>query len=441
MTRLRPPGRPSSVGSRPPLALFFAGNVCVAAGLIAHAFLFNFYLRELGLSASAMGQQVAAMTLGGLVALLPAGMVIDRFGVRAALLGGVTIATVGLALTALLRSPSAIYAAAAVVGIGGASCRVAWGPALMRLASDEQRTRAFSWNVALLIATGGAWTLLAGLLPAWSARAAAATGLSGTQVALLVGAGISALAVACYWPLQLPRETPLGRPAPSVWPPREVRVLVPLVALWMLAAALVLPFFNIFFVDRFGMPVARVGALFALAQLVTAAALVGAAEVARRWGPQRALIAWMLTFAPALWWLAVTDTLGVAMTLYLLQGSVGPATNPLIDQVLLEGSPRDRHGVVAGWRNAAAESAGALGAGVGGRLLDATSFATLLFVAGAVAAVSAPLLAIGLLARPPRRNSYVAWRCHDRADALAGEAETEGITSAPHESSSRPAEA
>jgi predicted MFS family arabinose efflux permease len=171
------------------------------------------------------------------------------------------------------------------------------------------------------------------------------------------------------------------------------------VALWMVAAALVLPFFNVFFTDRFGIPVARVGALFALTQLAHAVMLVGAAELSRRWGPRRALVAWMLAMAPALWWLASTDVLGVAVALYVVQGLIAPATNPLIDQLLLERVPRSRHGVVAGWRNAATEGAGAVGASAGGRLLDASSFSTLFLVAGAVAAASSAMLSVALRQR------------------------------------------
>jgi MFS family permease len=395
-------GNPSTVQAWRPLALFFAGNVCLAAGLFVHAFLFNFYLRDLGLPASAMGHQAAAITLGGLLALLPAGLVIDRVGLRPALFGAVIVATAGLTLTALARRPATIYPAAMLIGLGAATWRVALGPALMCLTSEAGRARAFTWNVALLVGTGGAWTLLAGVLPTWSSRMATTAGLSGTQLTLIAGAALSAAAVICYWPLRVPRAPASAQLAIPLGLPREVRALIPLVAVWMLAAALVLPFFNVFFHDRFGMPVSRVGALFAGTQLMHAVMLIGAAEVARRWGPRRALVAWMLALAPSLWWLAATDALSLAIGLYVVQGLIAPATNPLIDQVLLERAPRSHHGLVAGWRNAATEGAGALGASAGGRVLDASSFSTLFVIAGAVAAASSAALALALRERHGR---------------------------------------
>jgi len=399
----RCPDASSPPGTARPLALFFAGNVCFAAGLFVHAFLYNFYLRELGLPASAMGHQAAAITIGGLLALLPTGLVIDRFGLRPALLGSVVLAAAGLGLTAVTRGPATIYLTAALIGLGASGWRVASSPALMRLTREEGRARIFTWNVALLVATGGVWTLLAGSLPTWSGRLAGTAGLSGTQLTLLAGGAVTAVALTCYWPLRMPRSTAAERASAGLGLPREVRLLVPVVAAWMLAAALVLPFFNVFFHDRFGIPVSRIGALFAGTQLAHAIMLVGAAEVARRWGPRRALIIWMVVMAPALWWLAATDVLPVAIGLYVVQGLIAPATNPLIDQLLLERAPRERHGVVAGWRNAATEGAGALGATAGGRVLDSSSFSTLFAIAGAVAAMSSALLGMALRERSTPR--------------------------------------
>ncbi len=392
-------GEPSSATDWRSLALLFSGNVLFAAGLFVHAFLFNFYLRELQLSASVMGHQVAAMTIGGLCALLPAGLVIDRIGTRAALLGGVAVAFVGLTVTAIARDAAIIYVAAFMIGLGGASCRVAWGPAIMRVTTDASRARAFTWNAALLIATGSGWTFVAGVLPGWSARIAAGTGLTGIQLVLLAGAAVTACAAFCYAPLRLPGATDAPRGRPRIELPKEARVLVPLIAFWMLAAALVLPFFNVYFASRFAMPVPQVGALFATAHVLTAVILVGAAELARRWGPRRMLLLWTALLPPALIWLSATDVLSLAVALYFVQGLIAPATNPLIDQLLLERAPRERHGIVAGWRNAAAEGAGAVGASAGGRLLDVSSFSTLFFAAGAVAAASAALLAAALRSR------------------------------------------
>src|SRR5204863_4071844 len=111
---------------------------------------------------------------------------------------------------------------------------------------------------------------------------------------------------------------------------------------------------------RFSMDVAHVGQTFAAVQILTAIVLVLAGELARRWGARRVLVVWMAIMAPALLGLSVVSVMSAAIALYFVQGIVGPATNPLIDQVLLERTPVARHGIVASWRNAAAEASGAI---------------------------------------------------------------------------------
>ncbi len=184
--------------------------------------------------------------------------------------------------------------------------------------------------------------------------------------------------------------------------PLGVVLLVVLVAGWMLAPALVTPFFNIFFQRQFDMPVARIGVIFAAAHGVTAIAIFGSGELASRLGPKRALAGWMLLFGPTMLLLAVTGSLGGAIVLYLVQGFVSPATNPLIDQVLLELAPPGRQGAVSSWRNAATDGSGAAGAAVGGMVLDGASFGALFVLAGVVALVAAPLLIYPRLRAPAR---------------------------------------
>jgi MFS family permease len=387
-----------------------AGNVLFGAGLFIHAFLFNYYLRELNLAATAMGHQVAAMTLGGLAGLLPAGMLIDRRGARAVMLAGVGVTVLGLVLTALFRTAGSIYAAAFIVGLGAASCRVSWGPAIMRLAGETSRSRAFTWNAAILVGSGSVWVLLSGVLADWSRAMGTVAGLTGTQLVLLGGALLTAASALCYAPLRALDDVSRA-PAPAVpalAPPPGLRLPIAAVAAWMLPAALVLPFFNVYFTDRFALSVASVGTLFAVAHAGTAVLLAGAAELARRRGAYRMFVLWVALMAPALLALAYTASLPLAIALFFAQGFIAPATNPLIDHLLLERTTPERHGVVSSWRNAAAEGAGAAGASVGGAVLVATSYPTLFMAAAVIAAATSALVAYSLRRRETRRAVTLA---------------------------------
>ena len=276
---------------------------------------------------------------------------------------------------------------------------------MLRLAPPHLRARAFSWNVAVLLGSGALWTAAAGAVPRWM-QGMGMSEEGGLRAALLMGAlatGLSALAMLAVSSAtrddgDLARGTE-GAPTRrsgglrALAIPRRLLVLVALVAVWMSASALVLPFFNLYFARVHGMPVERVGALFATVQLVTAGVLVLSGEMAARRGPPRVLAAWVLVFAPALWGLAAIQALGPAVALYLLQNLVPPATNPLLDQLLLERAPPGREGAVSGWRNAATDGAGFVGAAAGGALLQEAGFGPLLAVAGALAILGGvPLL-------------------------------------------------
>jgi predicted MFS family arabinose efflux permease len=372
-----------------PIASFIAGNVLFGTGLIFHAFLYNFYLDALHLSSSVMGYAAAALAGGGLVTLLPAGTFTDRAGPRGAVTAAAVVLALGLALGAIATTPLAIYAAAAVAGAGSAMWRVATPPILMALSKSGNRTRAFAWNVGLLVVWGGLGTALAGAMSQWL----------GTRSALLFGAALSAASLPLF------RKLPVAeQPAPRVRPasaPRELLLLVGLVAAWMLAAAVAAPFFNIFFARRHHVSIERIGFIFAAANVCWALAVIASGELARRVGGTRVLVSSLLLFAPAMWGLSVAGTVGLAITLYLLQGLIGPVTNPLIDQWLLGQTPSERHGTVSSWRQVAADGSAMLGAGLGGRLLEGGGFERLFVVAGAIGLVGA----LGLIAGERRQPS------------------------------------
>lgn len=392
-TSYRGPGRRVHAA----LAVLIAANVAFGTGLFFHAFLYNFYLDALHHSERVMGNAAGALTLGGLIALLPAGGITDRLSARLSLILAGIVVTAGLAAGALVERPLAVYAAAVLAGAGGGAWRVAVAPALMRLTTPTTRPRAFGWNVGLLVASGGLGMAVAGAVPGWLAGSFGLDQLSAIRAALLLGAVGSACSIPLFAVLPAAASTGAPSPAPdasrpplsSPLPPHlgAGRALLPLIVLvgtWMLGPALAAPFLNIFFARRFDLAVAQIGGMFAAAHLLWGASVFVSGNAAARLGVLRFFTLAVALFAPAMVGLAWTAAVPLAIGLFLVQGLIGPLTNPLIDQLLLERAPPERHGRVSGWRNAAADLSALAGASAGGALLAATSFATLLTVAGAV---------------------------------------------------------
>jgi MFS family permease len=383
----------------PPFVSLIVGNVLFATGLIFHAFLYNFYLEALGLSPRVMGHAAAALTGGGLAMLLPAGWVTDRASPRVSMTTAGFVLAIGLALGAWAAAPPAIYAAAALAGAGSGLWRVATPPILMELTEPGNRARAFAWNVGMLVSWGGIGTAAAGAASTGLEHGLGLAHLPALRAALVLGAALSATSLLLFRRLSVPaapaasaspEAASLARPAS----PLPVLPLVGLVAVWMLGAALAAPFFNIYFARHHSLSIERVGFLIAAANVVWALAVFGSGEVASRIGVRRLLVAALLFFAPAMIGLSLAQSLGLAAALFLIQGLVGPVTNPLIDQWLLGQVPRERRGAVSSWRQVAADASAMAGASLGGLLLAAGSFTPLFAVAGAVGLVGA----LGLIA-------------------------------------------
>ncbi len=404
------------------LPTLLAANVGLATGLFVHAFLYNFYLESLGYTALHFGRAQAALTAGGLVALLPAGRLVDRLGARSLTLLATLLAALGLAASALAQREAAIYGASFLAGAGAASWRVGSGPLLLAVAPAPERSRSFSWNVALLVAAGGVAFAGAGVLADWLREHRLAADAQGAhRIVLLLGALVTAASATIL--RRLPDARPSAAPptaatagASPTRAPAEPRLLAlaGAVAVWMLAAALVMPFFNVYFARVHGLPVRTVGLVFGFAHVVTAGGLLASAEIAARRSPERALRLWLVVPAIALVALALAPGVGVAVALYLVQGLVGPATNPLIDQLMLERARPDRRGALSSWRNTATELSGVTGATIGGAVLASASFATLFGLAAGVAVLGACALIVALRvvriteAAPAADGSHVA---------------------------------
>ena len=406
------------------LVSMIAGNVLFGTGLIVHAFLYNYYLEALAQPVEVMGHAAAALTGGGVVMLLPAGALADRAGPRVALACAAVVLTVGLVLGAVVAAPIAVYGAAILAGAGSGIWRVAVGPILMHLTEPRTRPRAFAWNVGLLVGWSGLGAALAG---------ASADGLTGRwgldrlaalRVTLVLGAAVSAASLLVFRGLRLPGarapEAPVAPAAPTAdtlparapivpapTPPSPIRDALPrvgLVALWMLAPALVAPFFNLYFSREHGLSIERVGFVFAAANAGWALAVLASGEIAGRIGAHRLMASAPLFFAPVMLGLALAASPSLAVGLFVLQGTISPMLNPLIDQWLLGLTPRAQRGAVSGWRQVAADLSAMAGASLGGVLLAAGAFDALFLWAAAIGLVGA----LGLLAATRATRQLVA---------------------------------
>ncbi len=109
---------------------------------------------RLDIGLAGFGAVFAAVSLGSAIALIPAGMLVDRLGARWVLVIGGIVNGLGTLAAAALTNPFAYAGALLVAGIGGSAVPVAGMASLMRAFAPERRGAAMGWR-QLAVPLGG----------------------------------------------------------------------------------------------------------------------------------------------------------------------------------------------------------------------------------------------------------------------------------------------
>ena len=109
---------------------------------------------RLDIGLAGFGAVFAAVSLGSAIALIPAGMLVDRLGARWVLVIGGIVNGLGTLAAAALTNPIAYAGALLVAGIGGSAVPVAGMASLMRAFAPERRGAAMGWR-QLAVPLGG----------------------------------------------------------------------------------------------------------------------------------------------------------------------------------------------------------------------------------------------------------------------------------------------
>lgn len=126
------------------LALGLGAHVVDAALRQGFSALAPFFQPELGISRAQVGLLASAMSLGGVLLLLPAGRLCDRLSLRAALSGGLTIMAAALLCVAVVDSYLFLWILLFITGLGHAWVTPSTGRATAYWFSAQARGTAMS---------------------------------------------------------------------------------------------------------------------------------------------------------------------------------------------------------------------------------------------------------------------------------------------------------
>ncbi len=419
----------------PSLRRLMLAAVCmlsVWSGLMA--VLYNLYLVRLGFDARTIG------LLGGLGALvwgltaLPAGLVSNRIGLRNSLQLGGVLYGLGVALTLLVEQlppgqwQAWLLGSGVVMNIGIAFAMVNAAPYIMAVTGEYERPHAFACMAALSPMAAFLGSVVAGLLPGFLAGW---LGLGLDQpdpYRLAMWAG----PILCWLGMIPMLRADPGRvvaggdesgTAPEAGTQARPRAPLGLLAFWALVVFLeamgegtVRMFFNVLMDTGLHVPTATIGLVMGTAQLLPIGVALALPLLLARWGTGYTLLRGIVALAACLFPFAFGAQIGLqagapaGIAVWLISAAYLAVAATLT----VLGTARDMFGqeiVIPRWRTSS-QGAAMLGlafglsiAGVvGGALIEALGFGAL-YLAGALAVLTAAGLLLGYLHRAARRGS------------------------------------
>lgn len=314
---------------------------------------FNIYILAKGFDQRFLGMVNSIYPAAILIFGIPMGVLSNRIGLKKSLILGQVIFLVTFLIISLTSSGTIILAVSFLGGIGDTLYIVSVTPLLARLSTKSNRNYLFSlhWGLATLSSMGGNY--LAGQLPLWVKDIfGIQTGTAASyQAVLLTSVGLTFLTLIPMFMMKLPEKMgengengkkgeklQLGKVLKNklVW-----KFFVPNLQIG-LGAALIIPYLNLFFVERFGVSDQTLGTLFSFGAMATGLASLAGPGLAEKLGTRvRTVVTVQGASILFLLVLGFTPIAGVAAVAFLFRGALMNMGNPLYESFSMDQVPEE----------------------------------------------------------------------------------------------------
>jgi predicted MFS family arabinose efflux permease len=298
-----------------------------------------------------------------------------------------------------------------VVWLANALNTVNSTPWIMAVAAPEERASAFTAQSVLLSLGGFVGSLVAGILPGIIAMLTGMDSDSKTAywITLLL-TPITYMGGYYLFHITKPRppvKTPVATHQAAGIPYRTLIFVGILIFLQISGESLVRPFYNLYLDSNVGMPLARIGVVFGIAQVLPVVLSLLAPSILTRWGATRAMIA--ISFANALCCLAMAFILAwlAASASYIIFLSIAPIANVVRTVFSQESVDARWRTVVSTVTNIGIVLSQALFTALGGFLIAGYGYRSL-FLSGAMMALITALVAWIYSRMGKRQNAFDA---------------------------------
>lgn len=299
----------------------------------------NLYLRRIGFNDAQIGNVLSASALG-LVAAAPTALWMDRLRLKGFLLLAGLAGTVGLYGQLITDDYSLICLSAFLSGVGGSIAGLAAPPFVMRNSGPSERVYLFGVTVA--VATLGSFASMV--------AAAALTFLYGDtaevhRTLMTWGCVVGLLAGIPLLFIQEPSLPPQVTGTPISLRNKDWRTIGRLCIPDFLVgcgAGLTIPFINMYYETRFGIPSNKISIFYAASQLVNVLGFLASPVIAKRLGLVNSVVVSQLLSTPFFAILAVTTDLRLAVGAFLFRNMLMNMVQPVSSNFAMEAVPEDQ---------------------------------------------------------------------------------------------------
>ncbi|HTX90370.1 MAG TPA: MFS transporter [Anaerolineales bacterium] len=354
------------------VALFFNGLLFSGWSLF-----FNLFIIDAGHSRDFLGLANAAPSFSALLMGVPMGLLSDRMGRKSAMMIGFALSSFSAIGMVLAHTETWIIVFAILYGITGQLYFISQAPFMMRVSDDHTRDVLFSLSFGMFPLASTLGNFLSGYLPGMFTHWFGLTTPLSAYKAVLLFSVLSSFVV--LLPIAFIHEHKPGAeeiaaeqnaPKVSIWKailrPQTLKLSLPNLVIGF-GAAMLVPYFNVFFAEKHQMSDASLGILFSVGSLATAiGCLIGPRLVGRLGGKVRTVVLFQTVSLVFLLATGFSPWLWLAALGYLVRGALMNMVAPLFDAYALEQSPKTEHGAVNSLRNLAWNVGWAVGPGISG---------------------------------------------------------------------------
>lgn len=359
---------------------------------------FNFYILERGFDRNYLGIVNALPSLSSLLFGIPLGMLSDRIGRKPSMLIGVGLGILCMALEVTVLDANLILFYAFLQGIGNMLYYISQAPYMMQVSDSNNRSLLFSLNFGLVTISGAIGNLFAGQLPelfgSW--LEVAPRSATAYQAVLLTSVCLGMLMLI---PLFLIKERQKEENSYSMRSNfLEVGKVLRKPLIWKLSfpnmligfgAAVLIPYMNVFFLERFSLPDKQLGILFSLSAVFTGVGSLLAPRLVNQCGGKiRAVVFTQGLSLVFLMFIGFSKWYGLVAASFLIRGTLMNMAVPLFHAFSLEQIEEEIQGTANSILELAWQVGWAVGPYLSGLIQANYGFSPLFVITGVLYAIA-----------------------------------------------------